>query len=64
MFAAALAYKLNLPLVLIRDFGEEPGEVIFERAPSALGDRTLEMREGIVQEGDRVRILDFVFEYK
>lgn len=58
MFAAALAYKLNLPLVLIRDFGEEPGEVIFERAPSALGDRTLEMRKGIVKEGDRVLLFD------
>jgi|AntRauTorcE11897_2_1112592.scaffolds.fasta_scaffold04657_3 adenine phosphoribosyltransferase len=58
MFAAVLAYKLNLPLVLIRDFGEEPGDVLFERAPSSSGDRTLEMREGLIKEGDQVLLFD------
>lgn len=58
MFAAVIAYRLNLPLVLVRDFGEEPGEVLFERAPSALGDRTLEMRQGLIEEGDRVLLFD------
>lgn len=58
MFAAALAYRLNLPLVLIRDFGEEPGEVLFERAPSSLGDRTLEIRQGLINEGDQVLLFD------
>lgn len=58
MFAAVLAYRLNLPLVLIRDFGEEPGEVLFERAPSTKGDRTLEMRQGMLNEGDQVLLFD------
>lgn len=58
MFAAVLAYRLNLPLILIRDFGEEPGEVLFERAPSTLGDRTLEMRQGMLKEGDKVLLFD------
>lgn len=58
MFAAVLAYRLNLPLVLIRDFGEEPGEILSERAPSKLGDRTLEMREGMIKEGDKVLLFD------
>ena len=58
MFAAVLAYRLNLPLALIRDFGEEPGEVLFERAPSTQGDRTLEMRQGMLNEGDRVLLFD------
>ncbi len=58
MFAAVLAYRLNLPLVLIRDFGEEPGEVLHERAPNKLGDRTLEMRQGMINEGDRVLLFD------
>lgn len=58
MFAAVLAYKLNLPLVLVRDFGEEPGEVLFERAPSSGGDRTLEMREGLIKAGDQVLLFD------
>lgn len=58
MFAAVLAYKLNLPLVLIRDFGEEPGKVLYERAPSSSGDRTLEMREGMVNSQDQVLLFD------
>lgn len=58
MFAAVLAYKLNLPLVLIRDFGEEPGDVLYERAPSSSGDRTLEMREGLIKKGDQVLLFD------
>lgn len=58
MFAAVLAYRLNLPLVLIRDFGEEPGEVLFERAPSTKGDRTLEMRQSMLNEGDKVLLFD------
>ncbi|WP_416886189.1 purine phosphoribosyltransferase family protein [Marinospirillum sp.] len=58
MFAAILAYRLNLPLVVIRDLGEEPGEVLFERAPSAGGERTLEMRVGAVQAKDRVLLFD------
>lgn len=58
MFAAVLAYRLNLPLVVIRDLGEEPGEVLFERAPSAFGARTLEMRAGRVGPGDRVLLFD------
>lgn len=58
MFAAILAYRLNLPLALIRDFGEEPGEVMFERAPSAKGDRTLEMRQGMINENDKVLLFD------
>src|SRR5690554_6820947 len=58
MFAAVLAYRLNLPLVLIRDFGEEPGEVLYERAPSSSGDRTLEMREGMVNSQDQVLLFD------
>lgn len=58
MFAAVLAYRLNLPLVLIRDLGEEPGEVLFERTPSTLGDRTLEMRQGLINEGDQVLLFD------
>ncbi|SFX23856.1 phosphoribosyltransferase family protein [Marinospirillum alkaliphilum] len=58
MFAAVLAYRLNLPLILIRDLGEEPGEVLHERAPSSSGDRTLEMRQGLLDESSCVLLFD------
>lgn len=58
ILAAALAYRLNLPLALIRDLGEEPGEVLFERIPNSSEDRTLEMRQGLINEGDQVLLFD------
>jgi len=58
LFAAVLAYKLNLPLLVIGELGEEPGDPIFERAPGSTGERTLALRKNGVQEGDQVLLFD------
>jgi adenine phosphoribosyltransferase len=58
MFAAVLAYRLNLPLLLIRELGEEPSPVLHERAAGNTGERTLEMREGLLDAGCCVLLFD------
>lgn len=66
LFAAALAYRLNLPLALIHEQGAEPGAVITEEAVSSQdaktlqGTKVLEMRQGQVQAGARVLLFDDV----
>lgn len=58
LFAAVLAYKLNLPLIIIKDAAEEPQESFVEAASGAQGSQKLALRKELLKEGDRVLLFD------
>jgi adenine phosphoribosyltransferase len=58
IFGAALAYAMNLPLVLIRKKGKLPAETIFEEFELEYGTDVIEMHADAIGKGQRVLILD------
>ena len=58
VFAAPMAIRMNLPLVLVRKAGKLPGETISYEYTLEYGSNTLEIHSGDVHTGDRVLIID------
>lgn len=58
LFAAPLAYKLQMPLVMIRKAGKLPGEVYEASYKKLYGMDSFEMRKSALKGGDRVIIVD------
>ena len=60
IFGSVLAYKLGLPLVLIRKKGKLPHKVVSESYEGEYNSPTLEMHEDSIQKGDKVLLIDDV----
>lgn len=58
IFGSALAYKLGLPLVLVRKLGKLPGETIREEFELEYGTATFEIHSDALKKGDRVLLVD------
>ena len=58
LLGSALAYTLGLGLVLIRKKGKLPPPVISESYDLEYGSASVELREGAVQPGQRVLLVD------
>jgi len=58
IFGAALAYKLNLPFVLIRKKGKLPAETVSQEYALEYGTDKIEMHKDAVSSGDSVLIID------
>ncbi|MEX2015330.1 MAG: adenine phosphoribosyltransferase [Candidatus Hydrogenedentales bacterium] len=58
IFGSALAYKLGLPLVLVRKLGKLPGKTIQEEFELEYGTATFEIHSDALQKGDRVLLVD------
>lgn len=58
LFAAPMAVRMDLPLVLVRKAGKLPGETINYEYTLEYGSNTLEIHSGDVHTGDRVLIVD------
>ncbi len=61
LFAAPLAYRLNVPLVMIRKAGKLPGDVHHASYSKIYGEDRLEMRKGALTKGQRVVVVDDFF---
>lgn len=58
LFATPLAYKLNIPVVMLRKPGKLPGKTINSGLCKEYGKDALEMQENALQSGQRVIIID------
>lgn len=58
IFSGALAYAMDLPLVLIRKQGKLPADVYAEDYELEYGTATLEIHKDALHEGQRVVIVD------
>ncbi len=58
IFGAALAYVLEIPLILARKAGKLPWSVIREEYSLEYGVDSLELHEDAVKHGDRVAVVD------
>ncbi len=58
LIASIIAYKLNLPLVMVRKKGKLPGETRSQDYKLEYGTATVEMQADACGEGDRVLIFD------
>ena len=58
LFAAPMADRMGLPLVLVRKAGKLPGETINFEYTLEYGSNTLEIHSGDIHEGHRVLIID------
>jgi len=58
IFGAALAYVLEIPLILARKAGKLPWSVIREEYSLEYGFDSLELHEDAVKNGDRVAVVD------
>ena len=58
IFGSALAYKLGLPLVLVRKLGKLPGQTIKEEFELEYGTATFEIHSDALKKGDRVLLVD------
>ncbi len=58
LFAAPMADRMKLPLILVRKAGKLPGETIDYEYTLEYGSNTLEIHSGDVHTGDRVLIVD------
>ncbi len=60
IFAAAVAYKLNLGLVMIRKKGKLPWKKIQRRYKLEYGDSAIEIHKDAIKPGEKVLIIDDV----
>ncbi len=58
LIGAVVAYKLNLPLILIRKEGKLPGQTLREEYILEYGTSTVEIQRDACKAGDRVLIID------
>ncbi len=58
IFGAALAYKLNLPFILIRKKGKLPAETVSQEYALEYGTDKIEMHRDAVNAGENVLIID------
>lgn len=58
LFASALSYLLDIPIVLARKKGKLPGKTINESYDLEYGEATLEIHEDDIKNGDNVLIID------
>ncbi len=58
LFGAALAFRLNLPFIMIRKEGKLPYKKIKKSYNLEYGSATIEMHEDAINEGDKVLIHD------
>ncbi len=58
LLGSTLAYKLNLPLILVRKKGKLPGETIEQDYALEYGSATLEIQPDCCKSGDKVLIID------
>ncbi len=58
LIGSVVAYKLNLPLVLVRKKGKLPGKVLQEQYTLEYGTSTVEIHDDACGEGDKVLIID------
>jgi len=58
VFASPLAYKMKLPLVLVRKAGKLPGETIKETYSLEYGSATLEVHKSDIPKDKNVLIID------
>lgn len=58
LFGSTLAYRLGLPLALVRKAGKLPGETISADYTLEYGTATLELHRDALQHGDRVVVVD------
>jgi len=58
IFGAAVAYKLDLPLVIVRKPGKLPGETVSHTYELEYGTDTLEIHTDAIQPGQRVLLVD------
>ncbi len=58
IFSAPIAYKLKIPLNLIRKPGKLPAETLSESYKLEYGENTVEIHKDAVKKGDRVVICD------
>ena len=61
IFAAAVAYKLKYKLVLIRKKGKLPGKTFCTSYKLEYGKNQLEIQKDMLQEKDKVVIIDDIF---
>ena len=60
LFGSVVAYKLGLPLVMIRKKGKLPGKVIQESYQGEYAPATIEVGEDSIRKGDKVLLIDDV----
>lgn len=58
LFGSTLAYRLNLPLVLVRKAGKLPADTIAREYDLEYGKATVELHRDALQHGDRVVVVD------
>jgi len=58
LFATPLAYKLNIPVVMLRKPGKLPGKTISSDFSKEYGKDVIEVQENALQPGQRVIIID------
>lgn len=58
LFGAAMAYKLDCGVSLVRKQGKLPNNIISEKSKKEYGEDILEMHEDTIKEGERVLIVD------
>jgi adenine phosphoribosyltransferase len=58
LFGSVLAYKLNVPLVMLRKEGKLPGEVYRASFKKLYGEDTLVMHKNSLKPGQKVLIVD------
>ncbi len=58
LLGSVLAYKLNLPLILIRKKGKLPGPVITQDYQLEYGTASIEVQQDACSQGDRILLVD------
>lgn len=58
IFASALAYKLNLPFVLVRKPGKLPRETISEAYDLEYGTNAVSIHKDAIKKGEKVLVVD------
>ncbi|MEH6651260.1 MAG: adenine phosphoribosyltransferase [Motiliproteus sp.] len=58
LLGSLLAYKLNLPLILVRKKGKLPGDVITQEYQLEYGTACIEVHQDACGEGDKILLVD------
>ncbi|MFW5717185.1 MAG: adenine phosphoribosyltransferase [Spirochaetota bacterium] len=58
LFAAPFAYRLGLPILLVRKAGKLPGETVSKTYELEYGSDTIEMHRADLESGKRILIVD------
>lgn len=58
LLGSLLAYKLNLPLILVRKKGKLPGDVIAQEYQLEYGTACIEVHRDACGEGDKILLID------